>query len=182
MSEPHLHALLVAAMVLSAIAAWFDWRKGEIPNGLTLGALALGPLLHMGRYAVAKAPIDAILLEGAISLSGIALGGLVPMLLYKRNAIGGGDVKLLAALGGLLGPVLGVEAQMYGFFGAALLAPVRLAYEGKLLVSLKNAASIGANVFLPKTRQHTIDEASLSWFRLGPALALGVFLTAYLHW
>ena len=36
-----LHAFLLAAVALSAVAAAYDARKGEIPNSLTLGPLAL---------------------------------------------------------------------------------------------------------------------------------------------
>ena len=96
--------------------------------------------------------------------------------------MGGGDVKLLVALGAWLNPVVGIEAEMYGFFAAALLAPARLAYEGKLLATLKNAAVIGTNLFLPAAKQRSIDATVLSWFRLGPAVALGVALACYLHW
>jgi prepilin peptidase CpaA len=106
----------------------------------------------------------------------------VPALLYRQSAIGGGDLKLFVALGALFQPVLGVEAQMYGFFAGAILAPAKLAYEGKLLSTLKNALTIGANIFLPKTKQRTVDATALTWFRLGPAILLGVLLTVYLHW
>ena len=75
-----------------------------------------------------------------------------------------------------------IEAQMYGFFAGAILAPARLAYEGKLFTTMKNALLIGANLFLPATKQRTIDSAVLSWFRLGPAIAIGVALACYLHW
>jgi prepilin peptidase CpaA len=71
---------------------------------------------------------------------------------------------------------------MYAFFGGAILAPAWLAYQGKLLVSIKNSLAILANFFLPKTKQRTVDEAALSWFRLGPAILIGVVLTTYLHW
>ena len=76
----------------------------------------------------------------------------------------------------------GIEAQMYGFFAGAILAPAGLAYQGKLFSTIKNAFSIGANIFLPKTKQRTIDATALTWFKLGPAIFLGVMCAAYLHW
>ena len=184
MSEPlpHQHVVFIAAIVVAAIAAVSDWRRGEIPSWLTYGALALGPMLHVGRMVVAHETMDAALTEGGFSIVGALVCALVPALLYKQGAIGGGDVKLLAALGALLQTMFGVEAQMYGFFSAALIAPARLAYDGKLIATLKSSLTILANLFLPKTRQRHVEETALSWFRLGPAVFFGVALTAYLHW
>lgn len=182
MSEPHQHAVFLVAIAIAAIGAVLDWRKGEIPNWLTLPALALAPFIHVARYRLAKETMEASFYEGAFSLGGAALCAVVPLLLFRQSAMGGGDVKLFVTLGAVLQPVLGVEAQMYGFFAGAILAPARLAYEGKLLSTVKNSFAIGANFFLPKSRQRSVDAAALSWFRLGPAILLGVVLTAYLHW
>ena len=35
---------LVAAVLVTAVAAWTDWRTGKIPNWLTLGALGCAPV------------------------------------------------------------------------------------------------------------------------------------------
>ncbi|MBX3206407.1 MAG: prepilin peptidase [Labilithrix sp.] len=182
MTEPHQHVVFFIAVVVAAIGATLDWRTGHIPNWLTVSALALAPFVHVARYLHAKESTDTALQEGAYSLAGAAVCAIVPLLLFRQSALGGGDVKLFIALGAILHPILGVEAQMYGFFAGAILAPARLAYEGKLLVTLKNSLSIGANFFLPKSRQRAVDATALSWFRLGPAILVGVVLTAYLHW
>lgn len=180
--EPHQHLVFLIAIAVAAVGAGYDWRKGEIPDWLTLPTILVAPLLHIIRFKVAKETMDASLYEGAYSLGGAAVSAIVPVLLFRQSAIGGGDLKLFVALGAVLQPVLGVEAQMYGFFAGAILAPARLAYEGKLISTIKNSFSILANFFLPKSRQHTVDAATLTWFRLGPAILLGVILTAYLHW
>lgn len=182
MVEPHQHVVFIVTIVVSAIAARIDWRKGEIPNWLTLPVIVLAPLLHVVRFKLANQTTEVACYEGVYSLCGAALCAIVPLLLFRQSAIGGGDVKLFVGLGALLQPVLGVEAQMYGIFAGAIFAPLKLAYEGKLLSTLKNAFSIGANLFLPKSHQRTVDEAALSWFRLGPATFVGVVLTVYLHW
>lgn len=182
MTEPYQHVVFFVATLVAAVAGYLDWQKGEIPNWLTLPALGIAPLLHVARFSMAKEPMEVALTEGAISIGGAALAAIVPLILYRQSAIGGGDVKLLVALGALLQPLIGIEAQMYGFFAGAILAPARLAYEGKLFATLKNALIIGGNLFLPATKQRSVDAAILSWFRLGPAVALGVALASYLHW
>ena len=77
---------------------------------------------------------------------------------------------------------MGVEAQMYAFFAGTLVAPARLAYEGKLLGTLKNTVTLATNTFLPKEKRKPIDQGLFSSFRLGPAVLFGVMLVAYLHW
>jgi len=182
MGEPLQHVVFIVAIAVAAIGAFLDWRKGEIPNWLTLPVILAAPLLHIIRFKLAKETMEVASYEGAYSLGGAALAAVVPLLLFRQSAIGGGDVKLFIALGAILQPVLGVEAQMYGFFGGAILAPARLAYEGKLISTLKNSLAILSNFFLPKTKQRSIDASALTWFRLGPAILLGVVLTAFLHW
>jgi len=182
MGEPFQHVVFIIAIIVAGIGAVIDWRKGEIPNWLTMPVIVAAPVLHIIRYKLAKETMDASLYEGAYSLGGAALAAVVPLLLFRQSAIGGGDVKLFIALGAILQPVFGVEAEMYGFFAGAILAPARLAYEGKLITTLKNSLAILSNFFLPKPRQRTVDAAALTWFRLGPAIFIGVALTAYLHW
>lgn len=179
---PHQHVVLIVAMAVAALAAWFDWRRGEIPNWLSYGALVLGPMLNVGRALYARTPANDALTEGGFSLLGAFMCALVPMMLYRQGAIGGGDLKLLAGIGALLQTTLGVEAEMYAFFGAALFAPAILAYQGKLIATLKNSFAILVNMFLPKAKRKTVEETALSWLRLGPAVFFGVALTAYLHW
>jgi len=183
MNEPQQqHVAFIVALVVAGIGGYTDWRRGEIPNWLTYGALVLAPVFHVGRVLGAKQPLDYALTEGGISVGGAVLCGLVPALLHRQGAIGGGDLKLLAALGAWLQPMAGVEAEMYGFFSATLVAPARLAYQGKLLSTLKNSLTILGNMFLPKAKQRQVDEVTMSWFRLGPFLFFGVLLTTYLRW
>ncbi len=179
---PHQHVLFIVALAVAGLAAFTDWRRGEIPNWLSYGALALGPVVHTGRALYAHTGVDTALTEGGFSIVGALVCAIVPILLYRQGAIGGGDLKLLAAIGALLQTMLGVEAEMYGFFSAALIAPARLAYEGKLISTLKNSFAILVNLFLPKAKQRHVEESALSWFRLGPPLFFGVALTVYLHW
>ena len=116
-------------------------------------------MLHVGRMLVAhehheRRPRP----REALSIVGALVCALVPAMLYRQGAIGGGDLKLLAGLGALLQTMMGVEAEMYGFFAAALVAPAILAYQGKLISTLKNVVVILANMFLPKAKQTTVEE------------------------
>lgn len=173
---------LVVALVVAALGAVMDWRTGHIPNWLTLGALAIAPFAHVIRaYSMGLRGSDA-LLEGAFSILGAFICGIVPVLLYRREAIGAGDVKLLLAIGAWLQWRTGFEAEMYSFFAAGIFAPARLAYEGKLFATVRNTVAVAANPFLPKTKQRKLEPSMLTWFRFGPSIFVGTLVTAFLHW
>jgi prepilin peptidase CpaA len=172
---------LAAAVLISAIAAWYDWRTGHIPNWVTLVPLALAPVAHFG-VAAASARSQEAVPEVGYSVLGAGLCVVVPLLLYRAGAIGGGDVKLLAAIGALGKPLFGVEAEFYAFVAAALFAPARLAYEGKLMSVLSNALIIVLNPFRPKERRREITPEMMTELRFGPSIFVGTLGAAIVHW
>lgn len=174
-------SLFMLAVVVTAVAAWTDFRKGIIPNWLSLGALAVAPVGHAVLGYVQGGAAGAF--EGAMfSLLGALACGAVPMLLYATGGGRGGDVKLLAAVGAALRPSIGIEAVFYAFIIAALYAQARLAYEGKLLRTLGNTLSIVVNPFLPKARRRKLSKEAMTWTRLGPSVFAGTVLAVLLNW
>ncbi len=83
---------LLVAVALSAV--WFDVRERRIPNALTVGALGLALLL--------RATLGAG--ELVAGLTGAAIGFGLALPFFLVGGLGGGDVKLLAAVGAFLGP------------------------------------------------------------------------------
>jgi prepilin peptidase CpaA len=177
-----MKGFLIAAMAVAAVAAFTDWRKGEIPNWLTVPALFIAPFAHVVYLSALGAPREVALTEGGYSIAGALATAFVPFILWRQSAIGPGDLKLLAALGAILKPGIGVEAEMYAFLLATLIAPARLAYQGKLLQTLKNAGTITLNFFRPKDKKKPVDQEALSWFRMGPAIFVGTAAASFLHW
>jgi len=178
---------LSGVLVLTALAGAWDYRTGHIPNKLVLGGAVLGVASHLALYALLL-PRDGQslgeLMSSAVAnmMLGVLICGAVPLLLYRTGAMGGGDVKLLAAIGAWLGPVLGLQAEMYGFIVAAVYAPARLAYQGQLLRLLGNSAVLLSNPFLPKARRRKVPEALLTELRFGPALFVGCVLVTLVRW
>ncbi|MBI5630180.1 MAG: prepilin peptidase [Elusimicrobia bacterium] len=133
---PWVAAASLAATALLAIAL-IDWDTFLIPDELSLGLLVLGWI---------AAPVNPYLLEGfshriwafAWSLLGSAVGFLlcwgvawVGEKIFKREAMGGGDVKLLAAVGAWSGGLGAFDCLMLGsLLGAAYGAPQML--QGRL--------------------------------------------------
>ncbi|HSJ24326.1 MAG TPA: prepilin peptidase [Longimicrobiales bacterium] len=90
MTETALTVLLVLTV---AVAAVMDVRTRRIPNVLTLSALGVALALR----ALLGWPALGAGLLGA----GVALALLLP--LFAMGGVGGGDAKLLVAVGGFLG-------------------------------------------------------------------------------
>jgi prepilin peptidase CpaA len=84
---------LVAVLVLAALCDIFSRR---IPNWLTLPAIAMGLAYHLWTGSLAGL---------LFSIGGVALALVFWAPFYVMGGIGAGDVKLLAAVGALLGPV-----------------------------------------------------------------------------
>jgi len=169
--HPHLY-LLGAAVVVSLVGAVTDARTGRIPNALTLPALAGGLLLNTALHGTYRA---------VASIAGVVLAGGIPGLLHRITrgaAIGGGDVKLFAALGALLGPTVGLQLELLAFGLLAVFALVRLAFLGRLLGVLSNVLRLVAAPLLPRAWRKPIAQEALTEMRMGPAIAAATFTIA----
>ena len=173
--------LFLAAVLVAALAAVFDWRTGEIPNWLTLGTLALGPVAH-GVFGLLGAGWAAAGEGLGLSILGAAVCGIVPLILYRGNAIGGGDVKLLVALGAVLRPLVGMEAQLYSYIVAAAIAPIRMAWQGKLLRTLGNSLLLVRNLFVPKEKRREVPREMLTELRFGPPVFIATAVVIIIRW
>jgi len=171
---------LVVATLAAAIAAAWDLKTGRIPNWLTLGGVALGVAGHLVHGFVGSDARAA--LHGALlSVAGALFCSIAPLALYWKGGIGGGDLKLFAALGALCHPMLGIECQIYALAVAAVAAPARLAYEGRLFAVLGGSLALLINPLLPRERRRVVPPEMMTWFRLGPAIFAGTLLTLVAH-
>lgn len=160
------------ALLIAAIAAVTDFRTGEIPNWLTLPPLVAAPLA----YGI----IDG-LWAAVASIAAIAVCGLVPYLLFRRGAAGGGDVKLFAAIGAVAGMAIGIEVQLVTFMVAAVISLGRLAWHGKLFKTLANSAFLGLNPILPQRWRREVAPELMTMVRLGAFAFVGTIVALYLR-
>ena len=145
---------------VASLAAVIDVRWRRIPNWLTLAAFAAGVLMQVLRLGASGV---------VVALAGAALGFCVLLPFYVIHAIGAGDVKLLAALGALLGPQALVSVAIYGALVGGLISALILAKRGLLRRSLSD---ITTN---PLRLQRSGAKAPY-----GVAIALGVYLSMLL--
>lgn len=171
---------LLAALVLTGVAAVWDLRTGLIPNRLVLaGALVAWGMTCLLGYSHGLTSM----VHGLVAMvAGALLVSLVPVVLYRLGGLGGGDVKLLAVLGATLGPYLGLEAELYAFVAALLYAPARLLWQGKLIPSLRTAGQLLLRSLLPRSKRgEPVPLEAMTSFRFGPAIFLGTAAVAALR-
>src|SRR5690606_1381910 len=159
-----------AVIVVSLIASVMDARTGRIPNWLTLPAAALG--VALGAIRGGGSGVIA-------SLIGLLVAAVIPWALHRATrgrAIGGGDVKLFAALGALVGPLTGLEIELSAFVLLAVFGLARLTFQGSLARVLLNALGLLLNPLLPSKWRRTIEPEGLTEMRMGPAIAAAVLV------
>jgi prepilin peptidase CpaA len=156
-----------AALLVTSVAAVTDARTGRIPNALTIPAAVLGVGLH--------APFGATWV--GVSLAGCGVAAALPWVLHRStrgSAIGGGDVKLFAALGALCGPTMSLEVELSSFVLVGVFALVLLAFRGRLLRVLGNVVQMVGAPFLPAKYRRPIEPEALHEMRMGPAIFVAV--------
>ncbi len=122
-----------ALAVLVLMAAVSDFRARTVPNWLTVSGALLGVGLHvyLSGWSGAK-----------FSLLGLGLGFLIFLPLFALRGMGGGDVKLMAAIGAMAG----VSNTFVIFILTALLGGVMavglLLWKGGLGRALRNVGFI----------------------------------------
>jgi prepilin peptidase CpaA len=122
-------AIPSAVIAISLIACVTDLRTRRIPNVLTLGAAIAGLVAHV--------VLDGA--SGALTAGGGWLTGLLIFLpFFALGGMGGGDVKLLAALGAWLGAYETLYLALYSAAAGGALAVVVACSRGYLRVACAN--------------------------------------------
>ena len=132
------------AFIISA--SLYDAFRGIIPNALVLTGLAVVLLLS---FVLPNTSGVAVLLGAAVGGGLLLFLGLTLSWILKREALGGGDVKLMALIGGLLGwegvfPVLFWAAVL----ALAWIACLSLVRGGALKRAVRFGPWMGATAFL----------------------------------
>ncbi len=155
-----LAAVLVTAM-------WTDLRSSRIPNWLTFST--------MGFALVGHASLGG--LRGAIfSLAGLGIGLGLFLILYVSGSIGAGDVKLMAAVGAIMGPYGAFLSGLLAMLVGGLYALGAMCYQWGFVATGRKLADATVGVFLTGGKAWTQELALPFRLRYGLAVAGGTLL------
>jgi prepilin peptidase CpaA len=115
--------VLGSLLVYLALAVGFDLRARRIPNVISGPALLLGLILNAAQSGTAGL---------LASLGGAALGIGILMLPFAAGGIGGGDVKMMGAVGAFVGPRIEVMGLVIGMIIGGVVMSVHLVRLGRL--------------------------------------------------
>lgn len=169
-------------LVVVAISVISDIATHRIPNLVTLGGLALGVVIN-GAAGFVEGGVGGSLRGIGAAFLGAILCGIVPFFAWKKGEMGGGDVKLFAAVGALMGLSVGFDVEARTFaFSFLVLFPYRLVRHRALGVAFTNLRIGIANLFRNKdVRQAYVTGPKLPPVILGPAIGVAFALTLVQH-
>jgi prepilin peptidase CpaA len=162
-------AIWILSAVFALTAGVFDARWRRIPNWLTYPAVPIAILLHT---------IENGWHGAKLSLLGTALGLgiLLPFVLIR--SLGGGDWKLVGALGALFGPTRLFYVLIYALLINGIMALVIVIWKRRLGKTLRNVAGMAGAFFrlhLPGADM-TIDNPEAIKVPFGVAAAIAVLI------
>jgi len=162
-------SLLMDALAAAIAAAVMDVQQHRIPNWLTYPTIVGGVLIRSYYYGW----------RGAMTaLGGMLLTASLAFLFYWVNALGGGDLKLLAALGSVAGPHHAVTILLATGIAGGILALVYVAYHGRMRTTMGNVGSLlsfHASAGLQSHPEFNLDNPEALRMPYGLPIALGTF-------
>ncbi len=160
---------LVTVLAGAGTGAAIDLRTRRIPNAITFGTAAVG-------LTLAAAGLSGVSL--ASSLVGLVLGLMLMLPGHFFGATGAGDVKLMAAVGAVLGLERIVQAFLLTAIAGGVLA------VGVAIANRRLGATVrrtGKLVTAPGDAKPEIEAPDAgNRFAYGPAIAAGSLLAAML--
>jgi prepilin peptidase CpaA len=158
----------VLAFVLTIAVADVFWRT--IPRNLVL----LGFFAGLGYHAYFGGFLSALATAGLAFILGLGF--------YELRAIGGGDVKLITALGAMLNFSHWLIALEVAITIAGLMALAGVIRRGVLIETFRNIGRLLKHFFTNGLRPHPeiqVNNASLVRIPFGVAAALGTLSTFF---
>jgi len=157
------------ATIPAVVAGWTDWQARRIPNWLTVPALCVG----IGVNTVALGWAGA---KDALLGAGLGLGLLLPFVLLR--SLGGGDWKLVGALGAFLGPPRLIAVLLITVLAAGAMAAILIVWKRRIGQTLRNLVQLLSSLFtlrLPGP-ELSLDNPDSLKIPFGVAVAVAVVL------
>jgi prepilin peptidase CpaA len=125
--------IIAATLGFAALCIASDARSRRIPNLLSGLGMVTGAVLNTAYFGA-----DGLL----VSLIGLLVTGAALMVPFALGGIGGGDVKMMAAVGALLGPRTSFVALLVGMALGGLIMAIHLARLGRLRETVQTVSTM----------------------------------------
>lgn len=159
-------AVSVCAVLIASVAGFLDWRSRRIPNWLTVPAFAVGLGINLFASGISGLVHS---LEGA----GAVMIVLLPVVLLR--GLGGGDWKLMGALGACLGPTRVILVLLATILVAGFLALVQIIRKKRFVQTARNMWELLRGFFVFGFQPHpeiNLDSPTAVSLPFGVAAAL----------
>lgn len=172
----------IILIIFLAAAAYYDLKQNKIPNRITFPMIVWG-IISMSMIGGMKGL--------QTSLFGFLLGFVIFFVPFTFHAMGGGDVKLMAGIGAMLGWQMIISVILYAAICGGIVVLIMAIYQKRLLAVLLSAFGVLLNPILKwiyrKTNHKVMFQLSqqISSFSVekekkyipyGVAIALGTLL------
>ncbi len=153
-------------ILLTALAAFVDFRSRKIPNWLTVPAFVAGLTLRTVLFGWPGA-------KSALEGTGLALLVLLPLVLMR--ALGAGDWKLMGAVGAFLGPLMFLFVLLGSILVSGIMAIVEMARTRRMRETFHNLYVLVQGFFTFGLRANpkiSLDNPELLKLPFGVAVAI----------
>jgi prepilin peptidase CpaA len=153
-------------ILLTALAAFVDFRSRKIPNWLTVPAFVAGVTLRTVLFGWPGA-------KSALEGTGLALLVLLPLVLMR--ALGAGDWKLMGAVGAFLGPLMFLFVLLGSILVSGIMAIVEMARTRRVRETFHNLYVLVQGFFTFGLRANpkiSLDNPELLKLPFGVAVAI----------
>ena len=157
----------ILLILLLAISLTTDLITHKIYNCVTFPAVAVGLSLNIWNHGLSG-------LAG--SMLGLAIGFCVFAIVFAFGGVGGGDVKLMAAVGAVGGYPFILNACFYGILTGGILAIAVMIWKGTFWRGLKNIFHLIFSFVVPKLKIEALKLSDSEKIPYGVALSVGVFI------
>lgn len=163
MDDPR-YVALCAALLISSI---FDLRHRRIPNGLIAAGMFFGIAIGMWFQGI----------DGLMAWAGgFVVGILVLMPFFALRFMGGGDVKLMGVVGGLVGAPAVIPIALYTFIAGGVLAVIAIVATRSTALAADNLRAMVLSFGMRTTQEpgNTAPRLAQTAHRLPYALAIAL--------
>ena len=134
-----MNVILIAGL---GVASTLDLKFHKIPNGLTFSLGLMGLIFQIHQHGIAQGLTQGV--------SGMAVGILLLYLPFLSGGVGGGDVKLMGALGAFVGPWVAVKVFLASALFGGIFSIYKIVREGNFRKTIKQLESQLIYIFLTK--------------------------------